>query len=203
MTPKGYGIDINTIGDLVTHPNEEAIFSCEEFELRRVDANAVEDYASKIVDRDSTIFIEDNVVYILSGPKKQSGVARFDIVDSTTDVREKYWGEIETIVSRDYAGKRIYCAAGKHSSLEYHCKKTEGYYIHSGTIFLRVRAGRAEDKFLKLKAGDAILIPPGLMHQRGSKDGGVILEISTSDDDADSFLVEDGQKTPMPGLLTE
>jgi len=201
MTTKGYGIDINSIERLITKPDGEVIFSGEEFELQRFVLIDGEDYSLKVSDRDSTIYTEDSVVYIFSGPQVLSRRAICEVAHSTTDVRDKYWGKIETIVSKDYAGKRIFCEAGKHSSLEYHCKKIEGYFIHSGSLLVRLRAGRAEDKLFELTAGQALFIPPGLMHQRGSRGGAVIIEISTPDDDSDSFLVEDGQKSPMPGLI--
>lgn len=116
------------------------------------------------------------------------------------DRRDKYWGTIESVVSKDYAGKRMLVRKGMQASLEYHCKKIEGYYVHSGKLLLRFRAGRGEDRFFVLEAGQTVFIPPGLMHQRGGLEDAVILEISTRDDDSDSFLVEDGQKIPMPNL---
>lgn len=144
---------------------------------------------------------QDSVAYVFSGPQDPSFAAVYDQAQPTSDVREKYWGRIESVVSRAYAGKRLLVNTDKHSSMEYHCDKTEGYYIHSGTLLVRVRAGRAEEKVFELSAGQAMLIPRGLMHQRGGRHDAVIMEVSTKDDDADSFLVEDGQTTPMPGLL--
>jgi len=116
------------------------------------------------------------------------------------DYREKYWGNIQSIVSKGYAGKRIFVRKGKNASLEFHCRKTEGYYIHSGNLLLRLRAGRGEDKFFELKEGSSSFTPPGLMHQRGGLEDTVIIEISTRDEDSDSFLVEDGKLHPMPRL---
>ena len=113
------------------------------------------------------------------------------------DCREMYWGNIQTMVNKDYCGKRILVRKGKHSSLEFHCQKTEGYYIHSGNMLLHLRAGRAEDKFFELKEGSSSFMPPGLMHQRGGLEDTVIIEISTRNDDNDSFLVEDGKKRLM------
>ena len=65
---------------------------------------------------------------------------------------------------------------------------------------MRLRAGRAEDRYFELELGTASFTPPGLMHQRGGLEDTVIIEISTRDEDSDSFLVEDGQKTKMPNL---
>ncbi len=116
------------------------------------------------------------------------------------DYREKYWGDIQSIVSKDYSGKRIFVRKGENASLEFHCRKSEGYYIHSGNLLLRLRAGRGEDKFFELKEGSGSFAPPGLMHQRGGLEDTVIIEISTRDEDSDSFLVEDGKTRPMPRL---
>lgn len=142
----------------------------------------------------------DSIAYVFFGPVDHKYPDDYGVKRKTTDYREKYWGSIETIVSKAYAGKRIFCRKGEHSSLEYHCRKLESYYIHSGKPLVRLRAGRAEDRFFRLPVGYSIFIPPGLMHQRGGLEDTVIIEISTHDDDTDSFLVEDGQKTKMPNL---
>ncbi len=84
--------------------------------------------------------------------------------------------------------------------MEYHCRKIESYFIHSGKLLLRLRAGRGEDRFFELEKGVSSFTPPGLMHQRGGLADTVIIEISTKDEDSDSFLVEDGQKRRMEGL---
>jgi quercetin dioxygenase-like cupin family protein len=118
----------------------------------------------------------------------------------TSDFRSKYWGSIETIVNAEYTGKRLFFRKGQHSSLHFHCAKTETYFIHSGRLLLRLRAGRGEDRWFVLPAGTTLDIPPGLMHQSGAIEDTVIIEISTHDEDSDSFLVEDGQRIPMPRL---
>jgi len=116
------------------------------------------------------------------------------------DFRSKYWGSIETIVNGAYTGKRLIFRKGQHSSLHFHCAKTETYFIHSGKLLIRLRAGRGEDRFFELPAGYTLNIPPGLMHQSGALEDTVVMEVSTHDEDSDSFLVEDGQRIPMPRL---
>ena len=118
----------------------------------------------------------------------------------TSDFRSKYWGSIETITNGAYTGKRLFFRKGEHSSLHFHCAKMETYFIHSGRLLIRLRAGRGEDRFFELPAGYTLNIPPGLMHQNGALEDTVIMEISTHDEDSDSFLVEDGQRIPMPRL---
>lgn len=121
-------------------------------------------------------------------------------VAEPTDVREKYWGDIRTIVSREIAGKRMFLKAKTHGSMEFHVKKYESYYVHSGELALLLRAGRAENRIFRVPAGTSVYLPPGLMHQRGAITDTVIFEISTADDDADSYLVEDGKNSPMFGF---
>ncbi|MBS1802797.1 MAG: hypothetical protein JST28_05490 [Acidobacteria bacterium] len=111
----------------------------------------------------------------------------------TTDVREKYWGRIETILAGDIAAKRLFIQKGGSGSLEFHVEKRESYYIHSGLIRLGLRIGRAENYSITLGPGQAYDIHPGVMHLREGLDDSVILEVSTRDSDSDSYLVEDGQ----------
>lgn len=141
---------------------------------------------------------EGAVIYIFYG--KASDSAQYGSKHGTSDFRDKYWGTIETIVSKNYAAKRMFVKKGSHASLEYHVKKLEAYYVHSGKLLARFRAGRAEDRYFEIGPGSGVLIPPGLMHQRGGLEDTVIIEISTRDEDSDSYLVEDGKKTKMPNL---
>ncbi|MBI2623953.1 hypothetical protein HYW67_00450 [Candidatus Parcubacteria bacterium] len=136
-------------------------------------------------------------LYIFSGPAsgEVAGWPR-----GTLDRREKYWGTIETVVNNRYTGKRLFFRKGQHSSLHFHCQKSETYFIHSGRLLVRLRAGRGEDEFFELVSGQTLSIPPGLMHQDGAIEDTVVIEVSTHDEDADSFIVEDGQLLPMPRL---
>jgi|CZKS01.1.fsa_nt_gi quercetin dioxygenase-like cupin family protein len=142
--------------------------------------------------------VSPSTAYIFRGPalagRTQLATA------STFDFRPKYWGSIETIVNDEYTGKRLFFRNGQHSSLHFHCAKTETYYIHSGCLLVRLRAGRGEDRWFELPAGATLTIPPGLMHQSGAIGDTVVIEVSTHDEDTDSFLIEDGQRVPMPRL---
>lgn len=111
----------------------------------------------------------------------------------TPKLIQKYWGSIETLVNKDYCGKRIIMKKGAQSSLEVHCKKHETYFVYSGKVKIGVRVGRAENKSILLKQGDIFHIPPGLMHMRIAVEDCVIIEISTQDDNSDSHIIEDGK----------
>ena len=107
---------------------------------------------------------------------------------------KKYWGNILSFVNNDnYAGKVIYMKAGKQSSLEYHCNKTETYFLLSGKLKVGLRLGRAKNKSVVLNQGDTITIPVGLMHIRIALKDSIIIEVSTKDDNGDSHLVEEGR----------
>lgn len=112
---------------------------------------------------------------------------------STTDIRDKYWGRIETILDGDVAAKRIFVAKDGQSSMEFHVEKRETYWIHSGRLKVGLRVGRAENRSIVLEAGQSYDILPGVMHMRIALEDTVIIEASTRDSDADSHLVEDGQ----------
>ena len=144
---------------------------------------------------------QKSVVFVFSGPiSKKTKKGEYEKVRPTFDVRDKYWGKIESIVSKDYSGKRMEVNNGKSASLEFHCHKLESYFIHSGRLLLRLKAGRGEDRFFELKEGSLTITPPGLMHQRGGLQNTVIIEIATKDEDSDSYLVEDGARIEMPTL---
>jgi len=107
---------------------------------------------------------------------------------------EKYWGNMKTLFENDhYTVKRIFMKKNTQSSMEYHVKKEESYYIESGILKIGTRIGRAKNTSFLLKAGDIFHIPPGFMHMRIAVEDTVIIEFSTLDDDSDSHIVEDGK----------
>ena len=106
----------------------------------------------------------------------------------TADVREKYWGRIETVLSEDVAAKRIFIQKGAKGSLEYHVEKPETYYIHSGLVKVGLRIGRAENHSIVMGPGESYDVRPGVMHLRVGLEDTVIIEVSTRDSDSDSYL---------------
>jgi mannose-6-phosphate isomerase-like protein (cupin superfamily) len=107
---------------------------------------------------------------------------------------EKYWGNMKTLFENDlYTIKRIFMKKDTQSSMEYHVKKEESYYIESGKLRLGTRIGRAKNTSIVLQEGDVFHIPVGFMHMRMAMEDTVIIEFSTLDDDSDSHIVEDGK----------
>ena len=65
----------------------------------------------------------------------------------------KYWGYITTVfATEDFTLKEVFMKAGTQSSMEYHVKKDEYYYIQSGKLKVGMRIGRAKNKSLILEA---------------------------------------------------
>lgn len=143
---------------------------------------------------------KDSFLYVFFGNPVNDGDK--SIKKATTfDIRHKDYAEnlIETIINRDFTGKKIFFKTGNHHGLHFHCKKTETYFINSGKLFLRLRAGNGEDRYYVLGPGQTIKITPGLMHQASGLEDPVIIESSTHDEDSDSFIVE-SEFSEMPEL---
>jgi len=109
------------------------------------------------------------------------------------DTREKYWGKIQSIFSEEkMAGKIMYIDKGSCGSLEYHLNKYESYYLDKGNVAVGLRIGRAQNISVTVNEGHSFNMFPGLMHCRIGIEKCRIVEISTQDEDSDSYLVEDG-----------
>ena len=70
--------------------------------------------------------------------------------------------------------------------------KYESYYLDKGKVKVGLRVGRAENISVTINEGYTFSLFPGLMHCRVGIDNCKIIEISTKDEDSDSYLVEDG-----------
>ena len=115
-------------------------------------------------------------------------------LNNISDYRKKYWGYIYSIFSENTCGKVMCVEEGSSGSLEYHLEKYETYYVYEGSCYVDLRYGRAINKTIKLKKGDIFHLAPGIMHRRrGSTENCVIIEISTKDNDSDSYIVESGE----------
>ena len=128
------------------------------------------------------------------GEDIEYGISNLPEISEPIKKIEKYWGNMLTIFEgENYTVKRIFMRSGTQSSLEFHVKKKESYYIESGTLKIGLRIGRARNTSVTLHQGDIFHIDPGLMHMRIAKTDVVIIETSTKDDDGDSHIVEDGR----------
>tara|TARA_B100000900_G_scaffold362331_1_gene335521 strand:+ start:1450 stop:2208 length:759 start_codon:yes stop_codon:yes gene_type:complete len=141
----------------------------------------------KDIDRVEMVYLP----FSLSSLKKN--FKKISKLHNIQDYRKKYWGYIYSIFSESTCGKVMCIEAGSTGSLEYHLEKYETYYVYEGSCHIDLRYGRATNKTIKLVKGNIFHLSPGIMHRRrGSTENCVIIEISTKDNDSDSFIVESG-----------
>jgi mannose-6-phosphate isomerase-like protein (cupin superfamily) len=107
---------------------------------------------------------------------------------------EKDWGhEIWMANNREenYCGKILKIYEGYRSSMHYHLKKHETFYILSGELrvdLIYTKSGNTGYKLLK--QGDVMEIQRGQPHQLIAYDGNVeLVETSTFHEDSDSYRV--------------
>ena len=101
-------------------------------------------------------------------------------------VVDKPWGrEVWYAVTDRYAGKVLEVNAGHQLSLQYHERKHETWMLYSG--LMEVTLG---DERFELAPGEAVEVPPGVVHRMRAIADSVLLEVSTPDLD-DVVRVED------------
>ena len=92
---------------------------------------------------------------------------------------EKPWG-YELIWARTdrYVGKVLHVRAGHVLSLQYHNRKDETMHVFRGELILRTGPVEALEE-RRLRAGESVHIPPGLVHQIEAVEDTDVLEAST------------------------
>lgn len=106
----------------------------------------------------------------------------------------KGWGE-ELIIENNelYCGKLLIFKKDCKFSMHYHMVKDETWYVQSGTFLYRFIDTRTADIVeIGLKTGDIVRQKPGQPHQLIACSDGVIFEVSTHHEDADSYRVWKG-----------
>jgi mannose-6-phosphate isomerase-like protein (cupin superfamily) len=109
--------------------------------------------------------------------------------------KKKYWGYIyDLLQNKKGAIKIIEMNTGTQSSMEFHIKKKENYFLEVGEMDLGIRYSRGLNGIIKLTRNNSFLMKPGTMHMRMAKKNCKIIEMSTKDHDNDSIIVHDGKK---------
>lgn len=113
-------------------------------------------------------------------------------------VVEKSWGkEIIFANEEEYCGKfLVYARKGSMSSMHFHMKKKETWYVQSGRFrYIRPDKITAEDIVQEIEEGDTVTLNPGDVHQLiALEDNCVIVEVSTKDSTSDTYRVRPGDK---------
>jgi mannose-6-phosphate isomerase len=104
---------------------------------------------------------------------------------------EKPWGyEIIYASTERYVGKVLFIRAGEQLSLQFHRRKDEVIYVHSGRIELEVgEPGRTPDVEV-VGPGRAFRFAPGVVHRWRALEDSTVLEASTPELD-DVVRLED------------
>jgi mannose-6-phosphate isomerase-like protein (cupin superfamily) len=91
----------------------------------------------------------------------------------------KPWGEeILFAHTSRYAGKILRIRAGESLSLQYHKRKDESLYVHTGTIRLTIEIDGRED-VKTMGPEQAYHLPAGTRHSIEAIDDAVLFEVST------------------------
>tara|TARA_Y100000004_G_scaffold193787_1_gene256963 strand:- start:1428 stop:1778 length:351 start_codon:yes stop_codon:yes gene_type:complete len=106
---------------------------------------------------------------------------------------QKPWGDELWIANNrenDYCGKILNIKPGCGTSLHFHSKKHETFYVLEGDMELTtIDTETTEESIICLSQGDAFSLDRNVPHRLESSVGASILEISTFHEDSDSYRV--------------
>lgn len=105
---------------------------------------------------------------------------------------EKSWGREELIVNGSYCMKLLVYTRRIASSLHYHTRKHETFYVASGVFELeRWHDPTGEVKtHMRLVPGDRVILAPNTPHRIRCEVEGTIVEASSHDDPEDCVRIE-------------
>jgi mannose-6-phosphate isomerase-like protein (cupin superfamily) len=93
---------------------------------------------------------------------------------------EKPWGyEIIFAHNERYAGKVLFIREGERLSLQYHKRKDETIYLHSGRLLFYHGADESGGSEVEMFPGDAQRVLPGERHRLKALEDCLVFEVST------------------------
>lgn len=101
---------------------------------------------------------------------------------------EKSWGYEQLLHNGVYCAKLLVYTRPIRSSLHYHERKHETFYVASGVFEIQVGVG--DRPLLQVRAGFHIVLPPQTRHRIRCIEPGTIVESSSHDDPADCVRLE-------------
>lgn len=111
----------------------------------------------------------------------------------------KKWGLEEWLVNNEqYCAKLLWITPGFQCSLHYHPVKKETFVALDGLVRVEYYIDGGKKKVETLLVGwrrDVLTLPPNTPHRFWSigSDGGLLLEVSTTHDDADVVRIEESR----------
>jgi len=104
---------------------------------------------------------------------------------------DKPWGyEIRWAVTDRYLGKIIHVNQGEALSLQYHERKDEWLLVSKGAVDIEIGGLEGELEARRMRAGDAVHLPPCTRHRVTAVEDSDIFEVSTPEID-DVVRLED------------
>ena len=85
----------------------------------------------------------------------------------------------------EYCSKYLTLEAGQECPQHYHKVKKETFFVLTGTVDLEL-----DGQPLTLSPGQSCTLKPGVSHRFGSDGGAVIEEVSTHDENSDSYFAD-------------
>ena len=109
----------------------------------------------------------------------------------------KTWGYEELVHNGDYCMKLLVYTRTIASSLHYHERKHETFYVASGQFQLEINElpyGRVDRFHAVLMPGKTVVLPPNTVHRVRCIVPGVIVEASSHDDPNDCVRLEPSEQ---------
>jgi mannose-6-phosphate isomerase len=137
---------------------------------------------------------------VSSEPTATTGTRADATLLSSAEVRivSKPWGEERWLVQTDrYAAKILIVKKGHRLSLQFHERKHETQYVHSGRVRYTLGSSGepAEYREEVAEAGSVIVLPPGAVHRMEALEDSEIFEVSTPELDDVVRLDDDYGRT--------
>lgn len=119
----------------------------------------------------------------------------------TPQVTQQPWGT-ETLLAETpaYTLKVLFYRAGNGGGLQYHIKKTESFFLHSGEAVVRYDKG-GELETVLMSPGQTFTIPSGAPHQFEAITDCLVYEASTPGSNDRVNVGERYGRPPAPGTL--
>ena len=111
------------------------------------------------------------------------------------EIHPKGWGHEKWIYNSEaYCGKFLVFQANKKCSWHFHKIKDETFHLIEGKVLVKYSFEDSLEnaECIELEIGDSFNVPPGLRHQMIALEDSIMLEISTTHFEEDSYRIVKG-----------
>ena len=134
--------------------------------------------------------VEEIERYLETEISQERGWKRGVGVENIVTRVEKPWGyELHWARTERYVGKILHIKAGHALSLQYHNRKEETIYLHTGKLLYEIEVD-GQLKKIEMKPGDSVHVVPKTVHRMTAIEDCDVLEASTPELD-DVVRLED------------